>query len=86
MELKGCGVAIGLENIPARIKMGRVLPSNNKCYAALDISNPTKYHTELINLDFDKSYRNDLDMLTTYEDLINGEKKDGERVVYLPLR
>ena len=86
MELRGCGVAIGLENIPAKIKMGPVLPYNNKCYAALDISNPTKYHTELISLDFDKDYRKDLEMLANYEEVINGEKEEGERVVYLPLR
>ena len=86
MELKGNGVAIGLENVPAKIKLGPVLPYNNKCFAALDISNPTKYNTELVSLDFDKTYKSDLELLASYEDIINGEKKDGERVVFLPLR
>jgi hypothetical protein len=86
MELKGCGVAIGLENTPSKIKLGPVLPYNNQCYAAVDISNPTKYYTELISLDFDKKYKPDIDMLTAYEEIINGEKKEGERVVFLPLR
>ena len=52
----------------------------------MDISNPTKYHTELVSLDFDKNNRNDFETLAAYEEIINGEKKDVERVVYLPLR
>jgi hypothetical protein len=75
MELKGCGVAIGLENVPSKIKLGPVLPYNNQCYAAVDISNPTKYFTELVSLDFDKTYKPDSEMLTAYEEIINGEKK-----------
>ena len=86
MELKGSGVAIALENLPEKIRLGPVLPYNNQCYAAVDISNPTKYFTELVSLDFDKNYKPDQEILAAYEEIINGEKKDGERVVFLPLR
>lgn len=75
--MKGTGVAIGLENVPEKIKLGPVLPYNNKCFGAVDISNPTKYYTELVSLDFDKIYRPDQEMLTAYEEIINCEKKDG---------
>lgn len=67
MELKGAGIALSLDNVPAKIKLGPVLPYNNKCYAALDITNTSKYSTELVSLDFDKSYKNDLELLAAYE-------------------
>ena len=86
MELKGNGVVIGLESLPPRIKLGPVLPYTNQCFGAIDISNPSKYHTELVSLDFDKTYKSDQEMLAAYEELINGDKKEGERVVFLPLR
>ena len=60
-------MAIGLDIVPPKIRLGPVLPYNNKCYAALDITNSTKYTTELVSLDFDKTYRQDLETLTAYE-------------------
>lgn len=60
LELKGTGTAIGLDILPVKLKLGPVLPYNNKTYAAIDISNPSKYSTELISLDFDKSYKSDI--------------------------
>lgn len=55
-----------------KIKIGPVLPYDNKAYALLEISNPTQYPTELISLDFDKKYREDIEALTIYEELKNG--------------
>jgi hypothetical protein len=86
MELKGAGIALSLDTEPAKIKLGPVLPYNNKCYAALDITNTSKYSTELISLDFDKNYKSDFELLTAYEEIINGENKEGERMTFLPLR
>jgi len=43
-----------------KLKLGPVLPYNNKTYAAIDISNASKYPTELISLDFDKIYKSDI--------------------------
>lgn len=60
---------------PAKIKLGPVLPYNNKCFAALDISNPSKFSTELVSLDFDKTFKNEEELLASYEEIINGEKK-----------
>ena len=54
----------------------------------LKFCNSTNHHyaTELISLDFDKIYKSDIQTLTSYEQIINGEKKEGERVTFLPLR
>jgi hypothetical protein len=60
MELKGAGTAIALDIVPSKVKLGPVLPYNSKSYAALDISNLSKYSTELTSLDFDKSYKSDI--------------------------
>lgn len=60
LQLRGNGTAISLDILPAKVKLGPVLPYNNKSYAALDISNPNKYATQLVSLDFDKSYKSDM--------------------------
>lgn len=75
--MKGFGTAINLETLPPKIKLGPVLPYNNKTYAALEISNPSKYATEIVSLDFDKHFKDEMELLAAFEDLKNGEKKEG---------
>jgi hypothetical protein len=66
LELRGIGVCIGLEVKQTKLKIGPVLPYDNKAFALLEISNPTQYSTEIISLDFDKKYREDIEMLSIY--------------------
>jgi hypothetical protein len=67
MEMKGTGTAITLEAAPVKIKLGPVLPYNSKAFALLEISNPSKYSTEIISYDFDKKFKDDLELLAAYE-------------------
>lgn len=60
LELKGSGAAINLEILPAKIKLGPVLPYNNKSFAALEITNFSKYATEIVSLDFDKHFKEEI--------------------------
>lgn len=52
------------------------MPYNKNAFALLEISNPTKYPTELICFDFDKQFKDDLELLGSYEELKNGGKSE----------
>ena len=69
-----------------KLKIGPVLPYNEKAFSLLEISNSTQYTTEIMSLDFDKKFRDDIEMLTAYEELQNGNNEKEKRVVYLPIR
>lgn len=86
LQLKGTGVCIALDVKQPKLKIGPVLPYDEKAYALLEISNPTPYATELINLDFDKKWREDVETLASYEEIKNGGNDKEKRVVFLPLR
>ena len=86
LELRGVGTCIGLELKQLKLKIGPVLPYDEKAFSMLEISNPTKYPTELINLDFDKRFKEDIETLSIYEDIKNGNSDKEKRVVFLPVR
>lgn len=67
LELKGTGSAIALDTAPVKIKLGPVLPYNNRSYAAIELSNPSKYATELVSLDFDKHFKSEMELLANFE-------------------
>ena len=75
LEFKGVGTCIGLELKHQKLKIGPVLPYDEKAYAVIEISNPTKYATELINLDFDKKFKEDIETLNAYEDIKNANSE-----------
>lgn len=79
-------MCIALDVKQPKLKIGPVLPYDEKAYALLEISNPTPYATELINLDFDKKWREDVETLASYEEIKNGGNDKEKRVVFLPLR
>ena len=86
LDLKGTGTGIGLDLKQTTVKIGPVLPYNEKAFSLLEISNPTQYTTEIISLDFDKRFKEDIELLSTYEELKNGNNEKEKRVVYLPIR
>lgn len=73
--MKGVGTAISLDVAPVKIRQGPVLPYNNKSFAAIEVSNPSKYATQLISLDFDKNYKSETELLATFEEFKNMDKK-----------
>jgi len=44
------------------------LPYDKFAHAVLEVTNPSPYPTELFNLDFDKSYLTEEEILGDYED------------------
>lgn len=52
--------------------IGPVFPYDDNAFSYLFISNPTKYSTELISLDFDKKFKKDIEILASYENIKNG--------------
>lgn len=86
LELKGSGMCITLDVKQPKLKIGPVLPYDNKAFALLEISNPTQYPTELVNLDFDKKFKEDIETLSIFEELKNGDVENSKRIVFLPTR
>lgn len=72
IELKGSGTSINCEVHPDKIMIGPVFPYDDNAFSYLFISNPTKYSTELISLDFDKKFKKDIEILASYENIKNG--------------
>ena len=66
LDLRGSGTCIGLEVKQPKLRIGPVLPYDEKAFSILEISNPTQYPTELINLDFDKRFKEDIETLASY--------------------
>lgn len=73
--MKGTGSSINCEIYPEKVTIGPVFPYEDNAFSYIYFTNPTKYSTELINLDFDKRYKKDIETLSAYENIKNSNER-----------
>jgi len=67
LTVKGMGMSQKLEFIPSQITLGPVLPYRKDAWLLVEMRNPTEYPCEVYSVDHDSQYREEEEMLRTYE-------------------
>ena len=72
LTVKGIGMSQNIEFIPNKVVLGPILPYSKDAWTLVEMRNPTDNPIEVYSLDFDNKYREEEEMLRSYEGFDTG--------------